>query len=47
MSYLTLTVEADFADLFEVKETRVQRSWDKSRQGMAGELRIRAFWQDV
>ena len=28
---VSLRVEADFADLFEVKEARIQRRWDESR----------------
>lgn len=45
---ITLTVEADFADLFEVKEARIQRSWDESREAEEGPaLIIRGVWQDV
>ncbi|MET3143882.1 UNVERIFIED_ORG: glycogen debranching enzyme [Arthrobacter sp. UYEF10] len=44
---ISLTVEADFADLFEVKEARIQRHWDERRQAAAGVLTIRALWQDV
>ncbi|MGY4544134.1 glycogen debranching enzyme [Arthrobacter sp. UYNi723] len=44
---ITLTVEADFADLFEVKEARIQRAWDESRQAEGGVLTIRAVWQGV
>lgn len=40
-------VEADFADLFEVKEARIQRIWSKSREAVGNSLIIRAVWQDV
>src|SRR5437870_5022255 len=29
---VSLRIEADFADLFEVKEARIQRRWDESRE---------------
>ena len=29
---VSVSVEADFADLFEVKEARIQRRWDETRQ---------------
>jgi glycogen debranching enzyme len=44
---IALRIEADFADLFEVKEARIQRRWDESRQPDGGALTIRAAWQDV
>jgi glycogen debranching enzyme len=44
---VALEVGADFADLFEVKEARVQRRWNETRQADAGTLTIRAVWQDV
>jgi len=44
---LTLNIEADFADLFEVKEARIQRRWDETRQTDGDTLTIRAVWQDV
>ena len=44
---VSLTVEADFADLFEVKEARIQRRWDQTREPDGDTLRIRAVWQDV
>lgn len=44
---VSLSVEADFADLFEVKEARILRHWDETRQPDAGALTIRAVWQDV
>jgi glycogen debranching enzyme len=43
---VALSVEADFADLFEVKEARVQRHWDESRHVDGDELTILATWQD-
>jgi glycogen debranching enzyme len=42
-----LTIESDFADLFEVKEARIQRRWDESRRPDGDSLIIRATWQDV
>jgi glycogen debranching enzyme len=44
---VTLSAESDFADLFEVKEARVQRQWEESRQPGGDSLLIRAVWQDV
>ncbi|MGM9471743.1 amylo-alpha-1,6-glucosidase [Pseudarthrobacter sp. YS3] len=44
---LSLMVEADFADLFEVKEARIQRRWDETRETDGGALTIRASWQDI
>lgn len=44
---VSLSVEADFADLFEVKDARIQRHWDESRETDGDELIIRAVWQDV
>lgn len=44
---VTLSVESDFADLFEVKEARVQRRWEESRHPDQDSLTIRAVWQDV
>ena len=42
-----LSVEADFADLFEVKEARIQRHWEESREPDGDTLTIRAAWEDV
>jgi glycogen debranching enzyme len=42
-----LRVEADFADLFEVKEARIQRRWDETRHAAGDALTIGAIWQDV
>jgi glycogen debranching enzyme len=44
---VTLQVEVDFADIFEVKEARIQRSWDKLLEAAGESLTIRAFCQDV
>ena len=44
---VSLSVESDFADLFEVKEARVQRRWEESRQPEGDSLVIRAGWQDL
>lgn len=44
---VSLKVEADFADLFEVKEARIQRRWDQTRHVNGDTLTIRAAWQDV
>ena len=44
---ISLKIEADFADLFEVKEARIQRHWDEIRETDGSALTIRAAWQDV
>jgi glycogen debranching enzyme len=44
---ITLNVESDFADLFEVKEARIQRHWDETRQTDGDSLIIRGVWEDV
>jgi glycogen debranching enzyme len=44
---ISLRVEADFADLFEVKEARIQRRWEETRQVEGDSLIIRSAWQDV
>lgn len=44
---ISLTVEADFADLFEVKEARIQRRWDQTRHVDGDSLTIRAYWQEM
>ncbi|MBT2555911.1 glycogen debranching N-terminal domain-containing protein [Arthrobacter sp. ISL-5] len=44
---VSVTVESDFADLFEVKEARIQRRWDETREADGDSLTIRANWQDV
>jgi glycogen debranching enzyme len=44
---VSLGVEVDFADLFEVKEARIQRRWHQSREADGESLTIRAAWQDI
>ncbi len=44
---VTLNVESDFADLFEVKEARVERHWAQSRHPEGDSLTITGAWQDV
>ncbi|WP_104140361.1 glycogen debranching N-terminal domain-containing protein [Arthrobacter sp. ZGTC131] len=42
-----VSIGADFADLFEVKEARIQRRWDESRDVDGDSLTIRGAWQDI
>lgn len=42
-----LRVEADFADVFEVKEARTHRRWDEVREWVGDTLTIRAAWEDI
>ncbi|MFF2318184.1 glycogen debranching N-terminal domain-containing protein [Arthrobacter sp. NPDC058097] len=44
---ISLSVECDFADLFEVKEARIQRHWDETRQVAGDALTIRAAWKEI
>ncbi|GAA1271860.1 amylo-alpha-1,6-glucosidase [Arthrobacter pascens] len=44
---VSLRVDADFADLFEVKEARIRRRWTESRQADGDALTIRADWQGI
>jgi glycogen debranching enzyme len=44
---ISVSIAADFADLFEVKEARIQRRWDESREVDGDSLIIRGAWQDV
>ena len=44
---ISLKVEADFADLFEVKEARIQQRWDQTRHVDGDSLTIRASWQEI
>ena len=44
---VALQVEADFADLFEVKEARIQRRWEESREATENSLTIQVAWQDI
>ena len=40
-------IEADFADLFEVKEARLERRWDETRQPGDVSLNIRGVWEGI
>ncbi|MBT2533841.1 amylo-alpha-1,6-glucosidase [Arthrobacter sp. ISL-48] len=42
---IALAVDADFADLFEVKDGRFHRVWDQTRRSRSGSLTIEAAWQ--
>ena len=42
-----LEVESDFADLFEVKDARIQRRWEEVRQPDGDSLTILAAWQNI
>ncbi|AOY72948.1 amylo-alpha-1,6-glucosidase [Arthrobacter sp. TES] len=42
---ITLTAEADFADLFEVKEARITRVWKETRRVENDSLEIRGQWE--
>ncbi|HEX7201991.1 MAG TPA: glycogen debranching N-terminal domain-containing protein, partial [Arthrobacter sp.] len=44
---LSVRADADFADLFEVKEARIEGRWKETRQADGDTLTIRAAWQDV
>ncbi len=44
---ISLRIEADFADLFEVKEARIQRRWNETRKVDRDALTIRAAWQEI
>ncbi|BCW83999.1 amylo-alpha-1,6-glucosidase [Arthrobacter sp. NicSoilE8] len=44
---IILRIQADFADLFEVKEARIQHLWQETRRVDAQTLTIAAVWQDV
>lgn len=44
---ISLKIEADFADLFEVKDARVRRRWKQSREADGESLTIRAAWHNV
>jgi glycogen debranching enzyme len=44
---ISVRPEADFADLFEVKEARIQRRWEQERQVAGDSLTILGAWQDV
>ncbi|BCW52108.1 glycogen debranching N-terminal domain-containing protein [Arthrobacter sp. StoSoilB13] len=42
---ILLTVESDFADLFEVKEARITRHWTETRLPEGNSLEIRGKWE--
>ena len=44
---VSVRAESDFADLFEVKEARIQRTWEESRSNDGDSLTISAVWHDV
>jgi glycogen debranching enzyme len=44
---VALSVEADFADLFEVKDGRFHRQWNQTRRFENDSVRMEAAWQDV
>ncbi|MCO4251222.1 amylo-alpha-1,6-glucosidase [Pseudarthrobacter raffinosi] len=44
---VTLSVDADFADLFEVKDGRFHRQWKRTRRFEGSSVRVEAVWQDV
>jgi glycogen debranching enzyme len=44
---ISVRPEADFADLFEVKEAHIQRRWEQTREVDGDSLAIRGAWQDV
>jgi glycogen debranching enzyme len=44
---VAIKVDADFADLFEVKEARIRRRWDVTRHADGDVLTIRALWQGI
>ncbi len=44
---IQLIVEADFADVFEVKEARIERRWDETRRPDGNSLTIQAVWEGV
>jgi glycogen debranching enzyme len=44
---IEVAVGSDFADVFEVKEARIQRPWEESRQPDANALTLSGRWQSV
>ena len=44
---IALAVDADFADLFEVKDGRFHRLWDQTRRTKNGSVTIEAAWQET
>jgi glycogen debranching enzyme len=44
---IALSLDADFADLFEVKDGRFHRVWEQTRRYKAGSVTIEAAWQEA
>ncbi|NWL10421.1 amylo-alpha-1,6-glucosidase [Paenarthrobacter nitroguajacolicus] len=44
---VSIRADVDFADLFEVKEARIQRKWEQHRAATGDHLVIRASWQEI
>ncbi|WP_018762563.1 amylo-alpha-1,6-glucosidase [Arthrobacter sp. 135MFCol5.1] len=44
---ISIQIDADFADLFEVKEARVRRQWAESREILNDRLVILSAWRDI
>jgi glycogen debranching enzyme len=44
---IEIAVDADFADLFEVKERRIHRQWERVNHSEDGSLMIEASWHGV
>ena len=44
---IRMSVHADFADVFEVKEARIERVWDQVSQQDVDSLLIQAVWKQV
>ena len=42
---VAVTADSDFADVFEVKEARIRRQWQQTRERDGDSLVIRATWQ--
>ena len=44
---VALSVDTDFADLFEVKDGRARRQWERTRRTGRAEVSIEGLWQGV
>jgi glycogen debranching enzyme len=44
---VAISVDADFADLFEVKDGRFHRQWEQTRRHQNGNLKLDGTWQGV
>ena len=44
---VALSVDTDFADLFEVKDGRARRQWEQTRRSGRAEVSIEGLWQGV